>query len=320
MYKKITHVLLGLSACLFLGSCTEDKVPIKFDRFEQSIFTNTNIDSLEAQYTVFFPFFLNNIIQVKNENDSITSLGFEAFINEYKNNLYDSVQNVFPNMKPFEEALSLAFGRYKKNFPKAQIPQLYTHISGFNKSVISVGNIISVSLDDYLGESSYYERLGIFKYLRIEMYPKQIPLDIMQVIALRKIATKGATQNLLSTMIYHGKIIYFLEQVFPEYDMSTLLNYTKEQEQWCANNEAMMWRHIIENKHLFASNYRTIRAYIDNAPFTRGFPQESPARTGAWIGYHIVKKYAENSKDSLSEILKNTDYKKILQDSAYNPN
>lgn len=320
MNKKIILLIIGLGTCLFFTFCSEDSIPVKFNRFERYMFTHKDMDSIQNKYPNFFQLFLDKIIQVKDDDDVFTKNGFQSFVATYKDNLYDSVQNVFPSMKSVETTLSSAFARYKKRFPNEKIPLLYTHISGFNKPIISTDNIISVSLDDYLGESSYYDKLGIFKYLRHEMFPRQIALDVMQVLALKKTTSEGATDNLLSLMIYQGKMIYFMKQMFPDYKLAQLMTYTPLQQKWCENNEAMMWQYIIKKKHLFASDYRTMRAYIDKAPFTRGFPQESPARTGVWIGYQIVRKYAEKSGDSLDEILKNVDYKTMLHISSYNPN
>lgn len=317
--KKIIFALLILFIGVVLYSCLRKSVPVKIFRFEKRMFLTQHIDSLRKEYPQFTDFFLDKIIQVKGETDSISDIGFQAFLKEYKNTLYDTVQHVFPTMEAIESELGLAFAQYQRYFPNDSLPSLYSHISGFGQAIVSIGNTISISLDDYLGQSSYYEKLGVFKYMRKDMFPRRIPFDIMEIIAFRKTTPQGMTDNLLSAMIYYGKIMWFLHKIFPDANTEILMNYTSLQQRWCENNEAMMWQHIIKNKHLFSSNYRTIGGYIDQAPFTKGFPTESPDRTGIWIGYHIVTKYMEKHDVSLESLLNDTDYKKILQLSSYNP-
>lgn len=313
---------LGLS-CLVIAlfSCTSKQnppIPTKFERFDKAIFSQ-RIPQLVKNYPTFTPFYLERIIQVGKPTDSLTANYFQKFKETYQNNAYDSVKLVFHNMENIETKLSKALGNYRAAFPQDSFPKFYTHFSGFNESIVTNGSIISVSLENYLGESSYYAQLGIYKYLRKGMYPDRIPVDILKLLLLEKTATKGATKNLLSTMIYQGKIFYALHKMFPDKDLAFLLNYSEEQAKWCKANESMMWGYIIEQKHLYSSKYREIRSYIDPAPFTKGFPNESPGQTGIWIGYQIVKNYIKNTDTSISELLADTDYQKILQKSTYNP-
>ena len=81
-----------------------------------------------------------------------------------------------------------------------------------------------------------------------------------------------------------------------------------------------MWEYLVENKLLFSSEKMVIRKLIGPAPFTSYFTTESPGRTGVWIGWQIVRKYAKNNKDlTPGEILYEMDYQKILRGSGYNP-
>jgi len=60
--------------------------------------------------------------------------------------------------------------------------------------------------------------------------------------------------------------------------------------------------------------------YINASPTTSGFPLDSPGRTGVWIGWQIVRKYMKNFPETtLSELMQNSDYQQILNDSKYFP-
>ncbi len=306
---------------IVLSSCNSEQNPevsVKFERFDGAVFSQ-NLPELLKKYPDFTPFYLEKIIQVGLPKDTETIRYFQEFKKTYQNEVYDSVKFVFDDMGAIERELGKALGNYKANFPQDSLPQFYTHFSGFNESIVTNGAIVSVSLENYLGETSYYNKLGIYHYLQKGMFPEKIPVDILKLLLLQKTASEDATNNLLSAMIYQGKIFYALHEMFPDGDIAFLLNYSEEQERWCEANEGMMWEYIIANKHLYSSEYREIRSYIDPAPFTKGFPSESPGQTGIWIGYQIVKHYVENTNCSLGELLANTDYQKILQKSGYNP-
>lgn len=316
-YWIVLYLLLFLS-----NGCKNKQNPkgnVTFIRFDKAIFSE-NAEQLYTLYPQFTPFFMENIIQIGNKRDSLQATYFEDFVNEYRNNVYDTVLSIFGSMKKIERQLSLAMDNYKAFFPEDRIPLFYTHFSGFNESIISTNGIISVSLENYLGESNYYQQLGIYQYLRIGMYPEKIPRDMVKVLAFQKVNPTNATDNLLANMIYQGKIIYFLQLHFPNTTVAKLMDYTEEQYEWNERNEAMMWSYLVEKKHLFSSDYRVIRAYIDPAPFTKYFPSESPGRTGVWLGYQIVKRYADKTKETLPNIIKNKDYQTILRKSEYNPN
>ena len=63
-----------------------------------------------------------------------------------------------------------------------------------------------------------------------------------------------------------------------------------------------------------------VSKFTGEGPFTTGFVKESPARTGVWIGWNIVKKYMDkNANISLDQLMHETDAQKILSLSKYKP-
>ena len=63
-----------------------------------------------------------------------------------------------------------------------------------------------------------------------------------------------------------------------------------------------------------------IMRYIAPNPTSMGMPAESPGRTGAYIGYQIVKSYADKTGKSAFEILhSNLDAQTILNQAKYKP-
>jgi hypothetical protein len=59
---------------------------------------------------------------------------------------------------------------------------------------------------------------------------------------------------------------------------------------------------------------------MNDAPFTAPVSQESPGRLGTWLGWQIVESYMnKNPKVSLSDLMKDSNYQKMLEESGYRP-
>jgi uncharacterized protein YjaZ len=62
-----------------------------------------------------------------------------------------------------------------------------------------------------------------------------------------------------------------------------------------------------------------VQNYLGEAPFTQSLGPSSPGNIGQWIGWQIVKKFADkNSSMNVADILK-TDARKILEEAKYKP-
>jgi hypothetical protein len=50
--------------------------------------------------------------------------------------------------------------------------------------------------------------------------------------------------TILSKMIDSGKELYFKDVLLPDYSDADKMGYTKEQLEWCIENESYMWRYL----------------------------------------------------------------------------
>ena len=127
--------------------------------------------------------------------------------------------------------------------------------------------------------------------------------------------------RLIDNMIYYGKIMYLTEVLLPQQNDQEIIGYTNEQYKWCKANEAKMWNYIMENRHLFSTEVLITAKYINPAPFTAFFPNDSPGRTGIWLGWQIVKSYMDKNNDlTLQDLMNNHNENKMLEKSEYLPN
>ena len=108
--------------------------------------------------------------------------------------------------------------------------------------------------------------------------------------------------------------------MFPNSSDSLKIGFTSDQMLWCIKNEKQMWNYLIEKKLLFSTDYMTINKHINPAPFTSGYPKESPGRASIWLGWKIVDAYMERNSDlTLKNLMLDDDYQKILSESRYEP-
>jgi gliding motility-associated lipoprotein GldB len=318
---------------IVLFSCNSKKAPnvshisvdLNIKRFDKDLFElkeTQDFDRFKQEYSDFLPLFSYKVIGLGNPDDP----NYMEYLNKF---LHDSTMNkvaakvaeVFPDLSGDEKDLKQAFKYLKYYFPEKKVPDVYAQISGFNQSVVVAENAIGISLDKYLGEDcEFYSLLATPIYARKNMIPERLSQDVILAYGLTEFPFTPNTDDLISNMIYQGKVRYFLMQLMPEKTEAEAMKYTQEQLDWCKENEDLIWGYIIEQKHLFNTQYRTIIKYINDGPFTPGMPDDSPSRTGIWVGLQIVKEFMQKNEEyTLSDLMKENDYGMILRSSLYQP-
>jgi hypothetical protein len=191
-----------------------------------------------------------------------------------------------------EEALS----RIPAEWPGLEQPLLVTYIGGFNQSFAALPGILAIGLENYLGDTcSLYQSLGIPAYLRARMKPENIPADAVRAWIYSGLEPVTPEQGFLDHMVYQGKAYWLLKKLLPRISDEDLFQFSREQVTWCKENEKAMWRFLAEKEILFSTDRMTIRRFFEEAPFTREFGNESPGRTGAWIGYRMLCSYIKTT-------------------------
>lgn len=217
----------------------------------------------------------------------------QAFVNDTAiAGLYADVLREYADMSTECEALSSLAARYKVLFPDAAMPVFQTHVSGLHRSIVTLDSLISISLDCYLGADYrlYKQRYNVYE--RPLHVRERIVADVAEVL-LRNALPEGEVSTLLDAMIYEGRIACLMSALIDDDRAEAVLGYTPDEALWCSEHEARIWASIVEQSHLFATDNMTIRKYIQPAPFTATLTQDAPGRVGRWVGWRIVKAYAE---------------------------
>jgi len=336
MSKRIISILIVLitifSACNRKDKANIDTSQIDMElsikRLDQKVFeiepgnVAEELPDILNDFGEFYELYSYRIVNLGNPYHENYPALLNDFITDYTMyTVYEKVMETYPDIAGLENNITEAFKRYNYFFPEKTIPAVYTFIGGFNQSMVVSDSILGIGLDKYLGEDcEFYDRLGIANYLQKNMNPENIPVDAIKAWATTEFIYKDSVDNLVNNMVYQGKIQYFLDIMFPNSPDSLKMGFTADQLRWCIQNEKQMWNYLIENKLLFSTDYMTINKHINPAPFTSGYPRESPGRASVWLGWRIVEEYmSRNTEITLRDLMLDNDYQKILSESRYEP-
>ncbi len=329
---------LAVFGLFLLASCGQDRLkidvsgvqvaPVKVERFDRDLFSlnadniSTLLPQMQKKYPGFTDLFIRNILCPRGSADSACVPEIIRFVTDKDmRSAYEDCQSIYPDMKEIEEDLEDVFRHYKYYYPNAKVPHVVAMMSGFNYAIATADSSFSIGLEMYLGHKSrFYEMLQFPNYKRVNMHKEYIVSDLIRVWMIKAFPNSGKSGTLLNEMIYQGKLLYLADAMMPDTHDTIKIGYTKKQLDWCKENDANMWGHMIKNKFLYSNDAHTITKFTGEAPFTTGFVKESPGRTGIWIGWNIVRKYMQNNTGiTLDQLMNEPDPQKILAQSKYKP-
>jgi hypothetical protein len=296
---------------------------IKIKRYEKAL-NNIHIDSLKAGLVALqkdYYFFVGD-----NPGDSANVEQIRNYLADKRiKQLYLDVQKQYPDLSDMEKGFNESFSRLKYYFPQANIPAIYTAITGlyYEMPVMFYDSTLIIALDMYLGKDyKLYKQLGVSvpQYIIRRFSKEYILPDCFSEMSYQYIKYKDIQGTLLDEMILEGKRLLFTEAVLPELADSIIFPYPQEKIQWVINNEAKIWGHLIEKKYLYSKDNIIIRKLVREAPFTSEFGNQSPGKVGAWIGWQICRSWIEkNPQKPIQDLMQEIDAQKILAESKYKP-
>lgn len=333
--KNKIHIVLILCA---LVACTpkrtyfpKDLAPqhVELVRFDRALL-NVNAASalqdiriLYDEYPQFMPVFVEDILGIPTADTAFLAQQLPAFLAD---TLYGFAQTnllereVFADTKDIESSLDKAFSRVHYLYPELPLPTVYLFISGFNSSLLFVGEDIAVGADMYLGSDYEYYNRVVYDYQKLTMRKECIPVDVVSAFLFRHLPYTSTKSRLLDNMIYRGKIMYLLSCIFSDLPPYEVMGYSQDQWNWCVRNERAIWHLMMDKRDLFKTESLVITSYLNDGPFTGEISQESPGRLGTWIGWRIAENYMQHNKDiTLQQLMAEPNAELILQDSYYKP-
>jgi hypothetical protein len=313
-------------------------VNITVERFDRDFFAidSNNVlpglNRMHEKYPLLTNIFLQNILGL----DSASTLpGVKRFLH-LGQSISDAANGIFKNTGWLEADLKKAFQFVQYYFPSYKLPQKTIFVLGPIDALAKNGNdytpdfigpgFSGISLQFYLGKDFplYKEQFfidNVAPEYRSRRFSKEyIVADVMKLIVDDLFPDKSSGKPLVDQMIEKGKQWYLLDKFLPGTPDSLKTGYRQQQLDWCKENEGLIWSTIIRSEDLNSINPVTIQNYIGESPFTQGFSQEySPGNLGQWIGWQIVKKFADKNRGMKPQDIMQADPKKILEEAKYKP-
>ncbi len=340
--------LIGLA--FFISACeSEEKtnipdvsdiqIDLDFTRFEQLLFADTTISAavikkLKEDHSAFADVYFNHVfpgaddIVIEDEEQQIQKM--QATIRHPRTQwLYDTVQQIFPDLSMLEKDLTSAFQFAKYYFPDKKTPKIYTTISDFGYFPFvyaedSLRDGIGISLEMFLGDTfPYLAYTGLnnaFSNYLTRSYNKDYVVRRTLEVWVDDIAGPPAANRLLDLMIHNGKKLYILESLMPYMPDTVIMDYSSKAMAWVKANEKQVWYHFTTNEMLYETSMRKLQKHLGPSPSSPGMPPEAPGNTASWLGWQIVKSYMRNNPGTtLPELLAIDDAQYILDKSGYRP-
>lgn len=305
-------VLLTLIACGGQGPDVEQVRPaelhVKIDRLDQDLFQAVNDTEpqfnlrLYSKYGEFYKLYVERVLQAAPFDDPRLPIALAHFVNDPDwSSVQQTADSVLGDMEEQRSGFEEAFERMKTFFPDSLVPRIVAYNSGFNYGVLPTDSVLAFGVEWFIGKSS-----NVTSYLPPELFP-QYRKERMVPEMLVPSVVKGWLQvhytrdvigdDLLTNFIVIGKVMALLDAMLPETDASLKFAFTAQQLKWCEDNEFNMWKEIVSKELLYSKDNKVIDRFMNDGPFTPGFPRESPGHLGEWIGYRMVSSYMKAHPD-----------------------
>jgi len=320
-------VLLIIPMLLLIG-CNSDScrdavdpatVRLEVQRLEEKLFNASSSKQIEAvlqEHPDFAQFFLHadqypadsilaNRIYQLTQNPSIDTL--------YKESL-----EAFSPFNDIVNILEVSLGRLSKYYPQTTTPVVQTAVTGLYNDLFISNDHIMIGMDFFIGEGATYKPKQIPDYILRRYDTEHLPANIMQFISSQYIKTTGS-ETMLDEMIDYGKSYYLLSKILPCTPERILIGYTEEEWNDSFENDAIIWANFVENKLLYETDHNMKQKFLGERPNVFEIGDKCPGRIGRWLGWQIVKNYAEKNNVSVTDLMAETDSNKIFSGSRYKP-
>ncbi len=284
-------------------------------------------DTLRSNYGNFFCGFVEDDLRLAAcGSDSVGSLLAMFTSDPQIKETHRAVMELFPNEK--RQVLTQEFNgvvqRWNHFFPAKPVPEIIYYCSAWNRSIATTDSVIGIALDCYLGrDHDITQKLSpdfFPAYKKENMDERYLIADAVKGFAAWNARNIYQPKDLLSELVFYGKIMYLAEALAPELPDSILMSWSPEQMEWAIAGEENVWKTLANEKTMYHSKPFEINKWFADGPFTSaaGIPQQSAPQLGVWMGWNIIRSYMKKHPEtSIDAMLIESDNQRLL--SAYVP-
>ncbi len=315
------RIFIMIVFALFFMTCDKDSkleneiakidADFKIERFDKAFLQATpqDLPKLKQAYPFLFSKQVPDSVWIYRMKDTL------------QDELLTEVNKTFTDLATTQEELEGFFQHLKYYDKTFTIPRVITLTNDvdYRTKTIATDSLVLIALDNFLGsEHKFYQNIP--KYLTQNMQPKHIAPNVAEGYA-KKYAFQTKRKTLLDELIYFGKLLFFKDKMIPFKSDSDKIGYTEEQLQWAEANESQIWSYFIEKELLYSSDVKLPSRFIAEAPFSKFYLEldnDSPGRLGQYIGWQIVRAYANTTNEDLMTILQK-EPEEIFRKSKFKP-
>lgn len=334
-------VVIGLIFSILLASCGHNDnapdvsgvevSPVQIVRYDTAWFSLDSgnivpgLRRISEAYPYFTGDFVGNILGAGPLSDT-SHVAFAAsrqFLVSYMP-VKDSLEKKYARLEWLEKELTGSFRYIKYYFPRYHLPrEVVTFIGPFDGPGVAITQyVLAIGLQSYAGKnSSFYAGQDHYPlYVARRFEPEYIVPNCVTALSEDIFPDSSDGRSLLDQMIIKGRYWWLAGKLQPGIPDSLRTGYTQAQLKWCATNEVGIWNFFLQNiPDLYTVDPDLIKNYIGDGPKTLGMPDTSPGNIGAWVGWQIVKKYAQLYPDITPEAMMRTPVRKIYEEAKYKP-
>lgn len=332
MRNRLHFLYTAIFACLAFVACQwsldfgkdgRAVTDVKIHRYDKLIDEYVELNSFSAlqKMSIDYPqetkFLIEDVLAIGTvSDDGINTRLREYYTDTILQTLRHDALERFSDMSALERDFTRAFRRLKRELPHMPIPRVYAQISALNQSVVVGDSVLGFSIDKYMGaDYPLYEQF-YYSYQCHSMSPQRIVPDCLAFYLLSEYPFPWEWhRTLLDHILHRGKIHWVVAQLMQAATLEEEMGYTEEEGLWCKQHREEIWNHFVETGRLHSTDPMLVRIYLQPAECTYPLGENSPGEVGVWIGSHIIDEYmAKNSKLTIADLLRDTDYRAILKD------
>ncbi|MEP0985971.1 gliding motility lipoprotein GldB [Ekhidna sp.] len=322
------RVVLLMICIVFLASCANQQcresvepetVVLRVERLEQQLFQSESVAEVKDFLKIhpdFAQFFLHSD---QYPADSILANRMFGLIqNPSIDTLFQESLGAFKNFDEVVETLESGLGRLKTYYTQAPSPFVQTCVTGLYNDLFISNEHIMIGMDFFIGPDATYKPQQIPNYILERYTTEHLAASILQFISSQYISTSRG-DAMLNEMIDYGKSYYLLSKILPCTEEHILIGYSEEEWVDIYQNDAIIWANFVENELLYETNHTIKQKFLGERPNVYEIGDKCPGRIGRWLGWEIVKAYAEKSGATVQQIMNESDANKIFNQSGYKP-
>ncbi len=310
----------GTEECENAPDVSSIDINLKIERLEKGLFaahTKQEVKTFLNQN----PVVANQIFMASQYPDDSTLVNqVHQLINDpYIDTLYQDTEAIFSDFSAITSEFEQAFRYIKYYFPNFAPPVINTIVTGLSADFYVSDSLLVIGIDFFQGKDAQYQP-KVYDYMLNRFQPEYIVPSSILLYSNRWNNTDESDNSLLAEMIFYGKSFYFTKKMLPCTPDSLIIGYSQPQMELVSESEKTIWSYFIDKQLLYTNNEMEKTRYLSERPSTIEISGEVPGRIGQWIGWQIVKSFAENNPEvSVNELMQMKNAQEIFRRAKYKP-